>query len=283
MKIKQLVPVVLSLLFSLTIYGQSKLSNQAGSLFIIGGGDRPPELIQSLLSTAKLDKTDYIVILPMSSAEPDSSYYYIKQDLGQFTLNSIVNLNFTKNKVNNSKWLDSLKYAKLIFITGGDQSRFMNVVLNTPVIEAIHYAYNNGSTIAGTSAGAAVMSKQMITGNQLAGDSLNSGAFKIIHINNLELKEGLGLLTTAIIDQHFIVRSRFNRLITALAMFPKYSCIGIDEATAIIVQGKRVTVVGESQVVVLSDPKNLSVKKKLIKMEEVRFSIYTAGDIFRIK
>lgn len=279
MKIKTIFLLPISFLISLAIYCQPKLTYPTGSLFIIGGGDRSNELIKSLLSTAKLSTKDYIVILPMSSAEPDSSYFYIKEDLRPATANVIANLNFTKDKVTDVKWLDSLKHAKLIFITGGDQSRFMNVVLHTLVVEAIHYAYKRGATIAGTSAGAAVMSKQMLTGKQLSADS-SSATFKVIHTNNVELTEGLGLLDKIIIDQHFIVRSRYNRLISVLAMFPSYTCIGIDEATAIIVQGKKITVAGESQVVVLSDPEKLSIKKGLIKTKDLRFSIYTSGDVF---
>jgi cyanophycinase len=283
MKTGPVVSLISLLLVSLTIYSQSELAAPKGSLFIIGGGDRPPKLIQALISTAKLDKKDYIVVLPMSSEDPDSSYYYIKVDLEPYTGNTIANLNFTRDRVNDITWLDSLKHAKLVFITGGDQSRFMDIVLNTPVTAAIHYAYNKGATIAGTSAGAALMSKQMITGNELSGDSSYAATFKKIHAHNVELKQGLGLLSTAIIDQHFIVRSRYNRLISALQMFPFYTCIGIDESTAIIVRGKKVTVVGESQVVVLSDPKNLLVKKELIKMSGMRFSIYTSGDSFSIR
>src|SRR6185295_8090341 len=189
----------------------------------------------------------------------------------------------TKDKVNDPKWLDSVKKAKLIFITGGDQSRFMNVVLHTPVYDAIHTAYNKGATVAGSSAGAAVMSKQMITGNQLIGDTSYYETFRKLQQNNLEIKEGLGLLDSAIIDQHFITRSRYNRLLTAIAKFPGFPCIGVDEATAIIVHGKKVTVTGESQVIVLSNPKNLVVKNGLIKMNDLHFSIYTSGDTFMLK
>jgi cyanophycinase len=282
MNSKYLLAAFLSVFITLPCLGQSKSITPKGSLFIIGGGDRSPALVQSLISTARLGQKDYIVILPMSSAQPDSSYYYIKEDLQPATSAIIANLNFTRNNVTDNRWLDSLKHAKLIFITGGDQSRFMGVVLNTPVVDAIHYAYKNGATIAGTSAGAAVMSKQMITGNQLSADS-SSSTFKMIHTNNVELKEGLGLLETVIIDQHFVVRSRYNRLISVLAKFPSYICIGIDEATAIIVQGKKITVAGESQVIVLSDPENLSVNNEIIKTNKVRFSIYTKGDQFRIR
>jgi len=283
MKKTYVLSFILHLLVSQINYGQPKNSLPKGNLFIIGGGDRNPELIQALFSTAKLTYKDYIVVLPMSGEEPDSSFFYIKADLIPFTTNKIANLNFTKDKVNDVTWLDSLKRARLIFITGGDQSRFMNIVLNTPITDAIRYAYNNGATIAGTSAGAAVMSKEMITGNEISGDSAYSPTFKKLHANNAELKQGLGLLSTVIIDQHFIVRSRYNRLISALQMFPLYTCIGIDESTAIIVHGKKVSVVGKSQVVVLADPENLSITGDLIKWSGIRFSIYTNGDSFSIR
>ena len=254
-----------------------------GNLFIIGGGSRTPQLVNKLIETANLNSKDHIAILPMSGAEPDTSFFYIKEDLEKGCSNRIANLNFTTDKINNSVWLDSLKHAKLIFITGGDQSRFMKIVLHTPIYDAIHYAYNNGATVAGTSAGAAVMSKNMITGNQLLGDTSYSATFDKLWQNNIEFAEGLGLLDSAIIDQHFVVRSRYNRLISALAAFPGYDCIGIDEATAIIVHNKTVTVTGESQVLRFAKPKDLQINSKgLIKFSDVQLSIYTSGDKFNL-
>lgn len=254
-----------------------------GNLFIIGGGNRTPQLVSKLIETAKLNSKDHIAILPMSGAEPDTSFFYIKDDLEKACSNTIANLNFTPDKANNGVWLDSLKHAKLIFITGGDQSRFMKIVLHTPIYDAIHYAYNNGATVAGTSAGAAVMSKNMITGNQLLGDTSYSATFDKLWQKNIEFSEGLGLLDSAIIDQHFVVRSRYNRLISALAAFPKYECIGIDEATAIIVHNKTITVTGESQVMRFSKPKGLQIDSRgLIKFSDVQMSIYTSGDKFNL-
>ena len=158
----------------------------------------------------------------------------------------------------------------------------MNIVVNTPIYKAIHKAYSKGATIAGTSAGAAVMSQHMITGNQLT-DTTYRGTFNKIHDKNIEIKEGLGLITTAVIDQHFIVRSRYNRLLTALATYPSLACIGIDEATAIIVQGNKITVAGSSQVVLLQKPTGIKITTTgLIKMKSIQCSIYTAGDVFFI-
>ena len=270
-------------LANLITSGQSNYAGPKGNLFIIGGGDRSPELIRTLVQTAMLVKTDYIVVLPMSSTEPDSSYYYIRTELQEACHNTIVNLNFTKDRVNDAGWIDSLKHARMIFITGGDQTRFMNIVLHTAVYDAIHYAFNNGSTVAGSSAGAAVMSKNMITGNELLGDTTYHETFRRLWQNNIELKEGLGLVDSAIIDQHFVVRSRYNRMLSAIAKFPSYLCIGIDEATAIIIHNKKVTVTGDGQVIVLADPKGLEINGGLIKMADLRFSIYTRGDSFNLK
>jgi cyanophycinase len=273
------------LLFGVSIliaWVSAAAQSSKGTLFIIGGGGRPPSLMQTMLNSAGLQPEDYIAVLPMSSAEPDSSFLYFKADIEKVSSNPAVNFNFTNENPEKQSWLDSLQNAKLIFITGGDQQRFMNIVWQTPVYEAIHTAFKKGATIAGTSAGAAVMSKYMITGRALK-DTDYHATLRRVEDSNLEIKEGLGLLETAIVDQHFIVRSRYNRLLSALARYPKLTCIGIDEATAIIVKGNSIKVTGESQVAVISNPESLRITKEgLIKFSDLRFSFYTDGDEFRI-
>jgi cyanophycinase len=267
------------LLLCLDAFSQPK-----GNLFIIGGGHRSDELMNALMNTVQLSSKDYIVILPMATEEPDTAFFYISRDLKKVCNNAIINFNFTKGDVNKNEWLDSVKHAKLIFITGGDQSRFMNIVLHTPVQNVIQEAYENGATVAGTSAGAALMSYYMVTGNQLLGDTAYESTFSKLWNNNIEIKEGLGLLDSAIIDQHFIARSRYNRMLSAVAKFPGLPCIGIDEGTAIIVHGNDAKVAGESQVIVFSRPQNLNVTKDgYIKFDDVQMSIYTDGDTFKLK
>ncbi len=285
MKYKKLF---LSILLTATLasYGQNKAGQpKQGSLFIIGGGDRSLSLMQSLAATARLKPTDYIAILPMSGEEPDTSFFYIKKDLQLAFRNTIANLNFTNKKINDKQWIDSLQKATLIFITGGDQSRFMTIVLHTPIQAAVKKAFENGATIAGTSAGAAVMSEKMITGNELLGDSIGTGPFTKIRYNMVEVKEGLGLVNTAVIDQHFIIRSRYNRLLSVLAANPALQCIGIDEATAIIIKGKKVTVTGASQVIRMRLPvkeKNTVVNKDMVRLQDVRLDVFIAGDVFML-
>ncbi|SHH06765.1 cyanophycinase [Flavobacterium defluvii] len=258
--------------------------NPKGKLFIIGGGDRSDDLMKQVLDVAELGKKDYIVVLPMSSEEPDSSFIFFKTQMVKLTSNPIVMLNFNKETAQNKTLTDSVQKAKLIFISGGDQTRFMSVVHNTPIKTAILKAYENGSTISGTSAGAAVMSEKMITGNQKLQKEY-TGTFSTIKYDNLETSEGLGLLKSVVIDQHFLKRNRYNRLLSALVEFPDLTGIGIDEATAIIVRNNKVEVAGESEVIVFKNPKGIVKVKKdnLVSIEKLEMSIYTAGQKFNIK
>lgn len=224
-----------------------------GSLFIIGGGSRPPALVARMVDEAGLRDGGYVVILPMSSSLPDSAIIWSGEQFFAQGINNVTGFNFLPGEPPRQEWVDSLRQASLIYISGGDQSRFMDIVYQTPIMDAIFEAYNNGAMIAGTSAGAAVMSEKMITGNELRHPDYRA-TFPIIESENLELATGLGLLTTAIIDQHFVWRSRHNRLITAVLEHPNLPGIGIDESTAILVRGNNAEVVGDAQVIVFRNP-----------------------------
>jgi cyanophycinase len=272
-------------LFVIIMLLQTGLMAQStkGKLFIIGGGDRTDNLMRKMLAVSHLTKNDYIVVLPMASEEPDSSFFYFKNQIEKLTIHKIVMFNFDKSILHKKELIDSLQKAKLIFISGGDQNRFMDVVNNTTVFTAIHAAYKNGSTIAGTSAGAAVMCEHMITGNQKLDTNYNA-TFNKIQYNNLETKQGLALIKNVIIDQHFLKRNRYNRLVTAMVEFPTYVCIGIDEGTAIIVHNKQIEIAGESEVVVLKNINGISKSKKnnLVGIKKLEISVYYEGQQFNL-
>ncbi|CAM4051816.1 cyanophycinase [Flavobacterium weaverense] len=271
-------------IFILFFCASSQAQNPKGKLFIIGGGDRSDALMTQLISVAELTTKDYIVVLPMSSGEPIESFNYFKSQFKKLTPNPIIMMNYDKTMVNNKVLNDSLQNAKLIFISGGDQTRFMDVVKNTSVYTAIHKAYENGSTIAGTSAGAAVMCQHMITGNQKL-QTKYSETFDNIRYDNLETTVGLGLIKNVIIDQHFMKRSRYNRLISALVEFPDHIGIGIDESTALIVRNKEIEIAGESEVIVVKKPKGIikSRKNNLVSIKNLEMAIYFEGQKFKIK
>lgn len=255
-----------------------------GALFIIGGGARPPAMIQRLIETAGVQDSGTIFLLPMASAEPDSAVFYGKKQFLEQGIpeQRIRAFNFREGNYPEDQ-LQRLKASRLIYITGGDQRRFMGVVKGSPIYEAIHEAYADGATIAGTSAGAAVMSRKMITGNEFKHPEY-TGDFRTIEAENMELAEGLGLLPEAIVDQHFIYRMRMNRLISLAIENPEETCIGIDESTAILLQGDSAEVVGEWQVIVLNNKDGgMKVRNGLLGDEEVKLSVHLPGDKFRIK
>lgn len=272
------------ILLNVFSFSQRKSPHQQpkGKLFIIGGGDRPAFLIDRLVKESKLKEKEFVAIFPQASEQPDSSFIYASKQFKERNLIP-VNFYFKKDEPVSVGKVDSLLQAKLIYFNGGDQSRFMEILnSNVKVKNAIIKAYQNGSIIAGTSAGAAVMSEKMITGNQLKQKKYKE-TFDSIESGNIEIAEGIGFLQSAVIDQHFMVRSRYNRLLTLVIENPKLIGIGIDEATAILVHQNMAEVIGNSQVVVikLTSKKQVTNTGKL-GSKNISLSIYTHGEKFKL-
>jgi cyanophycinase len=259
-------------------------SRKEGKLFIIGGGDFNSEMRDKMIHESGIDKGGYMVILPMSSEEPDTAFFYTKLDFKVPEKLDIYGFIIKKGDNIPQSRIDSIRNAKMIFISGGDQSRFMDIIAGTQIKQAIHDAFENGSLICGTSAGASLMSKQMVTGNELKHPTEGTANFNSIEAQNVEIIEGLGFLKNIIIDQHFIVRKRLNRLLSMIIEHPDLEGIGIDESTAIFVEGNNATVYGVSQVVVVQHPSaKFTVKNGLLGARKLQLDVYLPGESFKIK
>jgi cyanophycinase len=240
-------------------------------------------MVERMIAESGLKDGGYGIILPMSSEDQDSAVYYAKQPFNEAGAQNIYGLTFFKNKTYSKARFDSIRNAKLIYISGGDQVVFMGIAAGTDIEKAIHDAYDNGAMISGTSAGAAVMSEVMITGNELKNKDY-SATFRSIRPQNLETKKGLGFITNAIIDQHFVRRSRYNRLLTALFEFPELKGIGIDESTALFVKGNQCEVVGLSQILVFENKKHArDTAQGKFGGKGIELSIYVPGEKFPLK
>ena len=251
-----------------------------GTLFIIGGGDRDDTLMMQMIEASGWKKGELITAISLPSSY-DSAYYWINDQLQRMTGQACVN--FDSSAVHDPKKLDSLSKSKIIFIGGGDQLRMMNLINGTEVKSIIQKAYYNGATVGGTSAGAAIMSERMITGNQKL-DTAYESTFSRLRGENLELVTGLGLLDSVIIDMHFIARSRYNRLFSAVIENAKFQCVGIDESTAIIVHGDSATVAGLSEVFVIQSPDATEEgEQHLLAARGIDVSVYMPGEKFKIK
>ncbi len=257
-----------------------KIDVPNGKLFVIGGGKRPPGLVKDLIRTSEIGEKGYAVILPMSSGEPDTAAFYaIKQftDLG-LSAEKFTTMQLTEQTVTPDK-LDSLKNAQLIYLTGGDQRKFMDLVEPTKVPETIRAAYQRGATVAGTSAGAALMSGQMITGDEKKHPEY-TGDFRTIEAENIILRPGLGLTADIIFDQHFIYRMRMNRLLTLSLEYPDKICVGIDESTAfILTEGNKYRIGGDYQVILLQNKASEVIQKNgLLGGQELVTKVLLSGD-----
>ncbi len=136
-----------------------------------------------------------------------------------------------------------------IFMSGGDQSKLMDTLWDTPAYQALHQSFHfNRCCIGGTSAGAAVMSRHMIA----QGPAVLRPSKEAV-----DTDIGLGLLSQAVVDQHFSERRRLARLLSTLAMRPDLLGVGIDEDTALVIErGEAMEVIGKGTVT-LVDPSQM--------------------------
>jgi cyanophycinase len=257
--------------------------NRDGALFIIGGGSRPESMVQRMIDESGIDEEGYAIVLTMSGFDPDTSGFYGELQFREMGVENIASYDFGREDEFTAASQELLRGASLIYITGGSQSRFMNAVRNEPMIESVlREAYENGAVIAGTSAGAAVMSRIMITGDQVNYPEYTS-TFYNLEKNNMVTAEGLGLIEGVIIDQHFVKRARNNRLITAVIEFPDHTGIGIDESTAILVRNGEAEVVGVSQVLVYRNQSDYSaVFEGKLGARDISLNIYLPGESFTL-
>ena len=258
-------------------------NNVNGSLMIIGGGSRPESMLRRMIEDTEVDELGYAIVLTMAGGNPDTSGYYGERQFRELGVDNIRSYDFGRMDAVTGTGLDSLRNAKLVYITGGSQSRFMDAVKASPEIAgALKAGYENGAMISGTSAGAAIMSKIMITGDQNNYPDYTS-TFYHLEKDNIVTTEGLGLIEGVIVDQHFLKRARNNRLLTAVMEFPDYTGIGIDESTAILVKNGRAEVVGDAQVLVYKNGSGSTRHfQKKLGANNIRLDIYLPGDQFEL-
>jgi cyanophycinase len=283
-------PHRLALLFLagvLTLAGMptTDAKDSKGYLFIIGGGRQPAEMTKRFVELAGGESKARIVVIPMASESPAKSGEY---QVAEFKSQGVVNVEsvvLTREEATNRAAAARLNDATGVFFTGGDQSRLAAVIVDSPVHQRLKELYAQGAVMGGTSAGAAVMSKVMITGEELLNDD-KTNAFKFIKRNNIQTIEGFGFLTNAVIDQHFIKRKRLNRLFSIALEHPNLVGIGIDESTAIVVNpDDTFEVIGESAVMVIDPRKANGIrtdKSGNLSARNIQTHILVAGDRFDV-
>ena len=220
-----------------------------GNLVIIGGGPRPEYVMETFIELAG-GQDARIVIFPTASADPlDAGEFYV----GEFNERGVLNVDYiicTRETADTEENFEILRGAAGVFFSGGNQNRHTAALLGTQLLEKVKQIYKEGGVIGGTSAGAAVMSEVMITGDEYLANE-NDEPFSMIKEGNIVTAEGFGFLDRVIIDQHFVERKRHNRLMSLVLENPGLVGFGIGESTALIVDpDKTFEVLGEGIVIV---------------------------------
>jgi len=198
---------------------------ERGWIVPIGGAEEKESdarILQRFVDLCGGDQAD-IVVIPTASRMADTGARY-ERVFGELGAGRVAVMDFdTRRDSQEKNRLERLEQATGIFFTGGNQLRISTLIGGTPVAKLIRSLNARGVHVAGTSAGAAVLSEHMIA----FGDEGSSPI-----AGSVRLAPGLGLTNRFIIDQHFRQRDRLGRLATALAYNPFAIGIGLDEDTA---------------------------------------------------
>lgn len=254
------------------------MGDRRGSLIIIGGHEDKEGDREILRAVAEQVNGGRLVVATVASHQPEGYFDSYKRAFADLGVADLVELYV--NERSESLDLDAtqtLKGAAGVFFSGGDQLRISSQIGDTPIERLVREIYEGGGVIAGTSAGAAVMSDTML----VRGSSAESH-----RIGDLHLAPGLGLVKDAIIDQHFAERGRIGRLLGAVAQNPRVLGIGIDEDTAIRVEGTRFEVLGVGGVYVVDGSgvthSNIAEAEpdRTLSMHDVRVHVLSRSDQF---
>ena len=249
-----------------------------GPLIIIGGGeDREGERV-ILREVARHLNGGKLVLATVASHQPEGYFEVYQKAFADLGIADLVELyvNDRAETLDPGK-LGLFDGAAGVFFSGGDQLRITSQIGDTPMEQRVREIHERGGVIAGTSAGASMMSETMLV-KGTSGESHKIG--------DLHMAPGLGLVRDVIIDQHFAERGRFGRLFGAVAHNPRELGIGIDEDTALVLQDSRFEVIGSGCIYVADGAgvtqSNIAEARpeRALSMFDIRLHVLSAGDSF---
>ena len=255
-----------------------------GSLVIVGGGERPGPIQQRFLRLAGGPVGARIAVIPLASSDPEAAGESQTAEFRSFGATNTVVLRFSREQAMDPATSRLLDGATGVFFTGGDQARLATFIVGTPLAERLYRLYDQeGAVIGGTSAGAAIMSRIMITGDQ-RGEPDRKDDFAVIRRGATLTSTGLGFVTNAIVDQHFIARRRENRLLGLVLENPALLGVGIDESTALVITPEgRWEVVGDGSVMVFDARGSMvaeTAPRQNLGARDLRLHLLLPGDSF---
>lgn len=267
-----------------------------GKLVIVGGGlARDNEAVYGAVVRARRGDGPLCVV-PTAGGDPAASMASAVATLGRHAADHpVVGLDLSLGdpaRAHDAGAAAEIAACSGFYFTGGVQSRVLDFFLpggdTTVAYRALWKRWREGAVVAGSSAGAAMMSRVMIAGGTSAGavargvsqggDEGEDGP------GGVTIRPGMGFYRDAMLDQHFLARGRIGRLVVAVLSADSVPVgFGIDENTALVVDGDgaSATVVGASGVVVVDarGARRLAPGRG----ERVRVFLAGAGDVVDLR
>lgn len=258
--------VLAILLFAGTTLAAQEHGPAKGSLVIVGGGTLDDVIVERFIDLAGGPDAP-IVIIP-TAGEADDSYGEFCPCLRRWKEKGATKLTVlhTRDKkvADSEAFVKPIREARGVFFGGGRQWRLADAYLDTRTHKEVAAVLARGGVVGGSSAGASILASFMVRGDTKSNEKMIGD-----HI------VGMGLLKNSAIDQHLLRRNRQFDMLEVIDKHPQLLGIGIDESTAIVVQGDEFDVIGRSYVVIYSN--------KPVAGANGRFYFMGAGDRFDMK
>ncbi len=220
-------------------------AGKPGKIIAIGGAEnKTPDgaILRRVLHLAPQDRRA-VAVVTTASGFPDETFAPYAETFAHLGASDVHHVNVRERAdASDPAFLEMIRGAGVIFVSGGDQLRLTTVLGGSPLMTAIRENRESGGLFAGTSAGAAAMSATMIYDGS-AIDALRRGGVK--------MTAGLGFVDGVVIDSHFLARGRFTRLMEVCTTSPEFLGIGLDEDAAVVVHDDTILeAVGSGHVIV---------------------------------
>ena len=214
-------------------------------LFAVGGGEMPPPLLRAALARAhelRGVQRPHVVIFPQASKGDKGG----KIDVKKWSAVGAKDPEYVF-PLTHAAGVSALRRADIVWFGGGNQERLVAALRDAKLVGALLHARKRGVLFGGTSAGASSLTKVMVSGVPRP---------RPLRRHAMGRLRGLGLWPEVVVDQHFAIRKRFGRLMTAVLDHPSLVGLGIGEDTGLLFEpdasgGGTFKVFGRRQVVVV--------------------------------
>jgi cyanophycinase len=217
-----------------------------GTLVIVGGGQLGPDIIKRFVALAGGQDAEVVVIPTAAENDPIDTKRAAERFARSFGFKNVTVLHTRdRAEADSEGFVAPLKKARAVWFDGGRQWRITDAYLGTRTQREIEAVLSRGGVIGGSSAGATIQGSYLVRGAESGNDILMSKGHE----------QGFGYLRGVAIDQHILPRNRAADLAQVVGAHPELLGIGVDESTAIVVEGDRFEVIGRG-VVAISDGKD---------------------------